>query len=189
AALVAAAPGATAGAGGGAGARRSAPAPAGGRDRLRRDRARRVYLVSLDFAGLPPAHSEPRRVRAGPGVHGRAGRRRRSRLPLARRPAGRRAPGVPRGRARYRGGYITGPMIQGANSSSPTPESSLFDRLPDATAITSSKICRPTSGKGVPSRITPQLMSMSSCIWRNMRLLVASLIEGTGLQPNTEPRP
>ncbi|MBI2204027.1 MAG: hypothetical protein HYU41_09270 [Candidatus Rokubacteria bacterium] len=38
------------------------------------------------------------------------------------------------------GVYITGPMIQGANSSSPTPESSLFDRLPDATAMTSSKI-------------------------------------------------
>jgi hypothetical protein len=36
--------------------------------------------------------------------------------------------------------YITGPMIQGANSSSPTPESSLLDGLPDATAMISSKI-------------------------------------------------
>ena len=36
--------------------------------------------------------------------------------------------------------YITGPMIHGANSSSPTPLSSLFDRLPDATATISSKI-------------------------------------------------
>lgn len=36
--------------------------------------------------------------------------------------------------------HITGPMIQGANSSSPTPESSLFDGLPDATAMISSKI-------------------------------------------------
>jgi hypothetical protein len=36
--------------------------------------------------------------------------------------------------------YITGPMIQGANSSSPTPLSSLFDRFPDATATISSKI-------------------------------------------------
>jgi hypothetical protein len=60
--------------------------------------------------------------------------------------------------------YITGPMIQGANSSSPTPESSLFDCLPEATATISSKICRPTTGRGVPSRMTPQLMSMSSCM-------------------------
>src|SRR5882724_1609908 len=80
-------------------------------------------------------------------------------------------------------------MIHGANSSSPTPESSLFDFLPEATATISSKICRPTTGSGVPSRITPQLMSMSSSMWRYISELVASLIEGTGLQPNTEPRP
>ena len=36
--------------------------------------------------------------------------------------------------------HITGPMIQGANSSSPTPASSLLLRLPEATATTSSKI-------------------------------------------------
>jgi hypothetical protein len=36
--------------------------------------------------------------------------------------------------------YITGPMIHGANSSSPTPESSLLERLPEATATISSKI-------------------------------------------------
>jgi hypothetical protein len=36
--------------------------------------------------------------------------------------------------------YMTGPMIQGANSSSPTPESSLLLRLPEATATISSKI-------------------------------------------------
>ena len=35
-------------------------------------------------------------------------------------------------------------MIQGANSSSPIPRASLFVFLPDATATTSSKICRPT---------------------------------------------
>src|SRR5437899_2343369 len=35
--------------------------------------------------------------------------------------------------------HITGPMIQGANSSSPTPESSLLLFLPQATARTSSK--------------------------------------------------
>src|SRR5215470_5986425 len=85
--------------------------------------------------------------------------------------------------------HITGPMIQGANSSSPTPLSSLFVRLPDATATMSSKICRPTVGSGVPSRMTPQLMSMSSCMWRYMSEFVASLMDGTGLQPNTEPRP
>src|SRR5215510_10839059 len=84
---------------------------------------------------------------------------------------------------------MTGPMIHGANSSSPTPESSLLERLPDATAITSSKIRRPTVAIGVPSRTTPQLMSMSSAMWRYISEFVASLIDGTGLQPNTEPRP
>src|SRR5438034_193118 len=51
--------------------------------------------------------------------------------------------------------HITGPMIQGANSSSPTPE----------------------------------LMSMSSSMWRYTREFVASLMDGTGLQPKTDPRP
>src|SRR5438309_9632190 len=80
-------------------------------------------------------------------------------------------------------------MIHGANSSSPTPERSRFDFGPEARATTPPKICRPTTGSGVPSRITPQLMSMSSSMWRYISELVASLIEGTGLQPNTEPRP
>src|SRR5437667_262743 len=84
---------------------------------------------------------------------------------------------------------MTGPMIHGANSSSPTPDSSLLVRLPEATAMISSKIWRPTVGSGVPSRITPQLTSMSSCMWRYISELVASLMDGTGLQPNTEPRP
>src|ERR671937_2087274 len=44
-------------------------------------------------------------------------------------------------------------------------------------------------GSGVPSRITPQLMSMSSSMCRYISEFVASLIDGTGLQPNTEPRP
>src|SRR2546428_314666 len=69
-------------------------------------------------------------------------------------------------------------MIQGATSSSPTPVSSLFERLPDAIAIT-----------GVPSSTTPQLMSMSSAMWRYISELVASFIDGTGLHPNTDPRP
>src|SRR4026209_2310920 len=85
--------------------------------------------------------------------------------------------------------YMTGPMIHGANSSSPTPDSSLLLGLPDATATISSKICRPTWASGVPSRLTPQLISMSSHRCRYIKLLVASLIDGTGLQPNTEPRP
>ena len=34
----------------------------------------------------------------------------------------------------------------------------------------------------------PQLTSMSSSVWRYMREFVASLIDGTGLQPKTEPR-
>src|SRR5437879_13629550 len=85
--------------------------------------------------------------------------------------------------------HITGPIIQGANSSSPTPESSLLLFFPEATATTSSKICRPTASSGVPSRMTPQLMSMSSAMCRYMSELVASLLDGTGLQPNTEPRP
>ena len=41
---------------------------------------------------------------------------------------------------RSEAGYITGPMIQGANSSSPTPDSSLLERLPEAIATISSKI-------------------------------------------------
>src|SRR5262249_14336779 len=85
--------------------------------------------------------------------------------------------------------HITGPMIHGANSSSPTPESSLLLRLPEATATISSKIWRPTVASAVPSTITPQLMSMSSSMCRYISELVASLIDGTGLQPNTEPRP
>src|SRR5687768_5834926 len=37
--------------------------------------------------------------------------------------------------------------------------------------------------------MTPQLMSMSSSMWRYMSEFVASLMDGTGLQPNTDPRP
>src|SRR4026208_167895 len=85
--------------------------------------------------------------------------------------------------------YMTGPMIHGANSSSPTPDSALLLGWPDGTATISSKICRPTWASGVPSRITPQLISMSSDRWRYIKLLVASLSAGTGLQPNTERRP
>ncbi len=34
-----------------------------------------------------------------------------------------------------------------------------------------------------------QLMSMSSSLWQYMSELVTNLMDGTGLQPNTDPRP
>ncbi len=40
-----------------------------------------------------------------------------------------------------------------------------------------------------PSAITPQLISMSSDIFRYISELVASFRLGTGLHPYTEPRP
>ena len=46
--------------------------------------------------------------------------------------------------------YNVGPMLQGANSSSPTPLISLLVFLPLATARISSKICWPTASTGVP---------------------------------------
>src|ERR1043165_1542092 len=97
------------------------------------------------------------------------------------------AQGGPAGTAGDR--YSVGPVCQGANSSSPMPSSSLLVGLPDATARISSKIWRPTSSSDTPPRIVPQSMSMSSFMWRYSAELVASLIDGTGLQPNTEPRP
>jgi hypothetical protein len=97
------------------------------------------FLSTLPaYAPLMPTALEGA-TRAGPGGCGRRGGRRRCRL--ARRPAAwRRATATRGGRGLGGRRYITGPMIQGANSSSPTPESSLFERLPEATAITSSKI-------------------------------------------------
>jgi hypothetical protein len=53
-----------------------------------------------------------------------------------------------------------------------------------------SEISSPTSmSPARPSVIRPQLMSMSSAIRRYMAVLVASLIEGVGAHPNTDPRP
>src|SRR5262249_13088552 len=85
--------------------------------------------------------------------------------------------------------HRVGPIAHGANSSSPTPLASLFVFLPLATARISSKICRPTSSTGVPARITPASTSMSSVMCRYSGVFVATLIDGTGLQPKTEPRP
>ncbi len=60
-----------------------------------------------------------------------------------------RNPGVPAGRSSVEA-HSVGPMLHGANSSSPTPWISLLVFLPLATARISSKICRPTSSTGVP---------------------------------------
>ena len=40
-----------------------------------------------------------------------------------------------------------------------------------------------------PSTMVPQFTSMSSSMWLNTRELVASLSDGAGLQPYTDPRP
>ena len=57
--------------------------------------------------------------------------------------------------------YSVTPTIQGLNSSSPTPASSLLVGFPDATARSSSKISAPTCSTPAPSRIWPALTSMS----------------------------
>src|SRR5437773_9978676 len=62
--------------------------------------------------------------------------------------------------------HITGPLIQGPNSSSPTPENSLLLLLAQATARTSSKICRPTSAGGGASALTPEVMPVAASVRR-----------------------
>src|SRR5262249_24079127 len=62
-------------------------------------------------------------------------------------------------------GYSIAPKIQGLNSSWPTPASSLFVRLPEATARISSKISLPSSSRVTPSSTFPALLSMSGS-WR-----------------------
>src|SRR6185295_10985005 len=58
-----------------------------------------------------------------------------------------------------------GPSCQGANSSSPTPASSLLVFSPLATAMIFSNRRPPTSSTvSNPSRMVPELMSMSSSI-------------------------
>src|SRR5690606_2131834 len=86
--------------------------------------------------------------------------------------------------------YITAPTTQGTNSSSPKPNSSLLVFLPDAVSRIAWKIRSPISCTDTsPSMTRPQLMSMSSARRRYMAVLVASFKDGTGLHPNTEPRP
>ena len=63
-------------------------------------------------------------------------------------------------------------------------------RSPEAVRRNSSKMRWPIScTDAVPSRISPQLMSMSSSSLLNIGVLVASLMDGAGLEPNIEPRP
>ncbi len=57
-----------------------------------------------------------------------------------------------------------GPIVQGANSSSPTPCRSLFVFLPPATSRINSNRRRPTAATGSPSRTVPASRSMSSII-------------------------
>ena len=88
-----------------------------------------------------------------------------------------------------RRGHNVGPMVQGANSSSPTPSCSLLVSFPLATSRISSKRRRPTLSTGSPSRIDPAFMSMSSLIRSYIGVLVASLMHGVGFKPSTLPRP
>ena len=85
---------------------------------------------------------------------------------------------------------MTAPICQGMNSRSPKPSASLRLRLPDAVSRISRKMLAPISSTlAPPSRISPQFTSMSSSMRRYMTVLVASFSDGTGLWPNTEPRP
>ena len=102
-----------------------------------------------------------------------------------------------RGRRDRRGGHaavhhIVAPILHGANSAAPKscmPRSWCARPTPRATSP-SSKICWPDSCTDKsPSRMAPQFTSMSSSIRWNIGVLVASLIDGAGLQPNTLPRP
>src|SRR5215467_11957407 len=86
--------------------------------------------------------------------------------------------------------YIVAPSTHGANSAPPKSKLSLFVGWPDAVLRIRSKIRSPhCCTVSSPSRMVPQLTSMSSSMRLYMGVLVASLIDGAGLQPNTLPRP
>src|SRR4029079_18841871 len=85
--------------------------------------------------------------------------------------------------------YSVTPMIQGLNSSSPTPASSLFVGFPDATARSSSKTSSPTCSTVAPSRMRPASTSMSGACAAYRSELLAILSDGAGLNPKQEPRP
>src|ERR1700720_131391 len=86
--------------------------------------------------------------------------------------------------------YIVAPSTQGANSAPPKSKLSLLVGAPEAVFSIRSKMRWPHACTvSSPSRMVPQLTSMSSSIRLNIGELVASLIDGAGLQPNTLPRP
>ena len=85
---------------------------------------------------------------------------------------------------------VVAPSTQGANSAPPKSKLSLLVRSPDAVCSISSKMRWPhCCTVSSPSRMVPQLTSMSSSMRLYIGVLVASLMEGAGLQPNTLPRP
>src|SRR3954465_5887819 len=86
--------------------------------------------------------------------------------------------------------YIVAPSTQGANSAPPKSKLSLLVGCPDAVLRMRSKMRWPHCWKlPSPSGMVRQLPSTSSSLPLYMGVLVASLIEGAGLQPNTLPRP
>src|ERR1700739_2269806 len=79
--------------------------------------------------------------------------------------------------------YIVAPSTQGANSAPPKSKLSLLVGWPDAVFSIRSKMRWPhCCTVSSPSRMVPQLTSMSSSIRLYMGVLVASLIDGAGLQ-------
>ena len=78
-------------------------------------------------------------------------------------------------------GHITAPICQGTNSAPPKPSSSESVLSPEATATIFCRISRPFVSIVTPSRMSPQLMSMSSRIRPYISELVASLMQGLGL--------
>src|SRR5947207_14812383 len=86
--------------------------------------------------------------------------------------------------------YIVAPSTHGANSAPPKSKLSLLVGCPEAVFSIRSKMRWPhCCTVSSPSRMVPQLTSMSSSMRLYIAELVASLIEGAGLQPNTLPRP
>src|ERR1700750_382210 len=86
--------------------------------------------------------------------------------------------------------YIVAPSTHGANSAPPKSKLSLLVGWPEAVFSIRSKMRWPhCCTVSSPSRMVPQLTSMSSSIRLYIGELVASLIDGAGLQPNTLPRP
>src|SRR5215475_14493597 len=75
-------------------------------------------------------------------------------------------------------------ICQGTNSFCPYPCCSLLDFSPEAQASIIRKNRSPTlCTVAVPSTISPQLISMSSCWRSHSAVLVASLSDGDGWQP------